>query len=208
MSPRISALTTEAPTSATDLIGNVGSTTRRFSAAQTAAAGLGSPTSGAVLTYSSGSSVPEWSIPTSGAVLVASSVGVPTWRALGTSGQILQSTGGTPTWVATTAVTEGWTAPTFLSSWVNFEGGFSSAGFYKDPWDRIHLRGMVKGESTVAGTIFTLPVGYRPAATLIFPTISNDVFGRIDINSAGGVVMVTGSSIWLVLNGISFRASQ
>ena len=62
---------------------------------------LAQPSSGAVLTFSTvdGTSRPLWSIPTSGAVLVASSAGVPTWRAIGTSGQILESSGGAPTWV-------------------------------------------------------------------------------------------------------------
>ena len=66
---------------------------------------LAQPTSGAVLTFSTvdGTSRPLWSIPTSGAILIASSVGVPTWRAIGTSGQILQSTGGSPAWVTPAA---------------------------------------------------------------------------------------------------------
>lgn len=119
----ISAHSTEAPGSTSDLIGNVGSTTRRFNAQQLLGAiftsqgqiayapssrnstFLNPPTSGAVLTYSSGSSAPSWSIPTSGAVLIASSISVPTWRAVGTSGHLLQSTGGSPAWVGLTANT-------------------------------------------------------------------------------------------------------
>src|SRR3990167_8799315 len=115
--PRISQLTTEAPASTSDLVLNVGSTTRRanvqqilsvpvtaqgdmlFGDSSADSTRLAPPTSGAILAYSSASSTPSWSIPTSGAVLVASSVGLPTWRAIGTSGQILESTGGTPTWV-------------------------------------------------------------------------------------------------------------
>ena len=114
--PRISQLTTEQPGSTSDIPLNVGSTTRRANVGQVvgaiytsqgqmayaASSGnstfLNPPSSGAVLTYSSGSSIPAWSIPTSGAFLAASSLGVPTWIAKGTSGQALQSTGGRPTW--------------------------------------------------------------------------------------------------------------
>ena len=120
--PRISQLSTETANSTSDVILNVGSTTRRlevqqllgaqftaqgqvpFAAGADASTFLASPTSGAVLIYSSGSSAPAWSIPTSGAVLIASSGGVPTWRALGTSGQVLQSSGGSPAWVNSTAI--------------------------------------------------------------------------------------------------------
>ena len=115
--PRISALSTEVAASTSDVIANVGSTTRRlevqqllgaqftsqgqlpYAAGADASTFLAPPTSGAVLTFSSASSVPAWSIPTSGAVLVASSLGVPVWRTIGSSGNILQSTGGSPAWV-------------------------------------------------------------------------------------------------------------
>ena len=146
--PRISALSTEAPASTSDLVLNVGSTTRRanvqqilsvpvtaqgdmlFGDSSADSTRLAPPTSGAILAYSSASSAPSWSIPTSGAVLVASSVGLPTWRAIGTSGQILESTGGTPTWVTnvdpstghiTTAGTSGQVLQTTAgaAAWVN-----------------------------------------------------------------------------------------
>src|SRR3990167_1514161 len=146
--PRISALSTEAPASTSDLVLNVGSTTRRanvqqilsvpvtaqgdmlFGDSSADSTRLAPPTSGAILAYSSASSTPSWSIPTSGAVLVASSVGLPTWRAIGTSGQILESTGGTPTWVTavdpstghiTTAGTSGQVLQTSAgaATWVN-----------------------------------------------------------------------------------------
>ena len=146
--PRISQLSTEAPASTSDLVLNVGSTTRRanvqqilsvpvtaqgdmlFGDSSADSTRLAPPTSGAILAYSSASSAPSWSIPTSGAVLVASSVGTPVWRAIGTSGQILESTGGTPTWVAnvdpstghiTTAGTSGQILQTTVgaAAWVN-----------------------------------------------------------------------------------------
>jgi hypothetical protein len=102
--PRISALSTGTPASTSDIPLNVGSTTVRanvqtilatplavqgnitYADSSVQTTRLAPPTSGAVLTYSSGSSVPAWSIPTAGAAFVASSLGVPVWRTLGTSG--------------------------------------------------------------------------------------------------------------------------
>ena len=122
MSPRISQLSSEAPTSVSVLPGNVGSTTKNFTLDQAvgfwstsqgdmpyAAAArnltrLAPPTSGAVMTYSSASSVPAWTIGTSGGVLIVSTLGVPSWLGVGTSGQVLTvSTAGSnlPTWSTT-----------------------------------------------------------------------------------------------------------
>ena len=120
--PRISQLSTEIPTSLSVLPGNIGSTTKGFTADQLVGfwstaqgdmpyavgarnlARLAPPTSGAVMTYSSASSVPAWTIGTSGGVLIVSTLGVPSWLAVGTSGQVLTaSTAGTglPTWSTT-----------------------------------------------------------------------------------------------------------
>ena len=111
--PRISQLTTEQPGSTSDIPLNVGSTTRRANVGQivgaiytsqgqmTYAASSGNstflnpPTSGAVLTYSSGSSIPAWSIPSAGGnILVATSAVVPAWLAAPTSGAMLGYTTG------------------------------------------------------------------------------------------------------------------
>ena len=120
--PRISQLSTELPTSVSVLPGNVGSTTKGFTVDQAvgfwstaqgdmtyAAAArnltrLAPPTSGAVMTYSSASSVPAWTIGTSGGVFIVSSLGVPSWLAAGSSGQVLTmstAASGLPTWSTT-----------------------------------------------------------------------------------------------------------
>ncbi|KKK52619.1 hypothetical protein LCGC14_3103070, partial [marine sediment metagenome] len=53
-----------------------------------------------------------------------------------------------------------WIAPTLLNSWVNYAATYDTTGYMKDGFGFVHLKGLVK--SGVAGTIFTLPVGYRP----------------------------------------------
>ena len=84
MSPRISALSTEQPGSTSDLVVNVGSTTRRANVGQVVGAIFSSqgqipyaassgnstflnpPSSNAILSYSSGTSAPAWIIGSSG----------------------------------------------------------------------------------------------------------------------------------------------
>jgi hypothetical protein len=98
-------------------------------------------------------------------------------------------------------------APTLLNSWVNFGSTHANAGYYKDPFGRVHLRGMVKSGTTVANTpIFTLPVGYRPTADLLFPVDSNGAHGTSCVRSSGNVTFEAGSATYFALNGISFAA--
>lgn len=57
------------------------------------------PSSGAILVYSTAAtSGAAWSKPTSGSVLVGSSLGIPTWTAAGAAGYLLQSTGSVAAW--------------------------------------------------------------------------------------------------------------
>ena len=99
-----------------------------------------------------------------------------------------------------------WLAPTYENSWVNYGSTFQDGGYYKDLFNRVHLRGLVK-DGTVANTIFTLPEGYRPPATGIFIVISNSAIGRVDITSAGAVDGTTVDNNWVSLEGISFTAT-
>jgi len=104
-------------------------------------------------------------------------------------------------------VTESWQTPSFQNSWVNYGSSFNPAGYYKDRTGRVHLRGLVKS-GTLLSTIFTLPSGYRPPYKEIFLTIAyNNAAIRVDIRTTGEVAMITGgSTAWLALDGISFRA--
>src|SRR3990167_6187840 len=107
MSPRISALSTEQPGSTSDLVVNVGSTTRRANVGQVVGAIFSSqgqipyaassgnstflnpPSSNAILSYSSGTSAPAWIIGSSGQLFTVSSAGVTTVLPAPTSGAIL-----------------------------------------------------------------------------------------------------------------------
>lgn len=101
-----------------------------------------------------------------------------------------------------------WIAPTFQNSWVNYGTPHNVAGYYRDPLVVVHLRGVVKSGTVASGTpIFTLPVGYRPAARELRVVISNGAIGRCDVYDDGRVCAESGNNAWFSLDGISFRAA-
>lgn len=103
---------------------------------------------------------------------------------------------------------QSWQAATFENSWINYDStGFTSAAYYRDFMGRCNLRGLV-ANGTLPGTIFTLPVGYRPTRTHIFAVSSNQLFGEVRVQADGQVVATAGNSTWISLDGISFRAEQ
>jgi hypothetical protein len=104
---------------------------------------------------------------------------------------------------------EPWIAPTFQNGWLNYESlNWNDAGFFKDQFGIIHLRGLIK-TGTLDAVAFTLPTGYRPTKANLFVTISNDgisnILSRLDILSTGGVVPRSGANNWFSLEGIQFR---
>lgn len=111
---------------------------------------------------------------------------------------------------ATIPAQESWIAPTLLNGWQNYGSILNSAGYWKDSYGVVHLRGVVK--SGTAGTIiFVLPSGYRPTARELFPSLSGDsggntVLGRVDISSLGEIYHYGGGTAFLTLDGMSFRA--
>lgn len=127
-----------------------------------------------------------------------------------TVGATTANTGRFTTVTTTTAgssiVVEAFTAPTFLNSWVNFGGAFNNAGYYKDSFGIVHLRGLVK-DGVVNTPIFTLPAGYRPSATELFPTDSNGAHAQITVSAAGDVVLATGSNVYASIDGMTFKAA-
>lgn len=101
---------------------------------------------------------------------------------------------------------EGWTAPTLLNDWVNFGGGNAEAGYWKDPFGVVHLRGTIKDGSGLPTLVFTLPAGSRPSASHRFATVSNGLFGIATVDSSGGVSASSGSTTYFSLDGITFKA--
>jgi len=102
---------------------------------------------------------------------------------------------------------EFYTLATLTNSWVSTFGvsnGFFAPAYIKDQLGYVHLRGLANG-GTVGQAIFTLPVGFRPYASCIYPVISNGVFGSLNVNSDGTVVLNAGSNMYVSLDGITFK---
>ena len=101
----------------------------------------------------------------------------------------------------------GWIAPTFVNNWVNYGGGYNTAGYRKDAMGYVHLRGLIKS-GTAAQNAFVLPAGYRPEMRELLSVQSNDTEGRIDVLTTGDVLMQGISNIWVCLDGLTFKAYQ
>jgi len=103
---------------------------------------------------------------------------------------------------------EAWIVPAFMNSWTNYDTTYNPAGYFKDSLGIVHLRGLVKN-GTNNTTIFTLPVGYRPSnreLQAVQTNLDTNTIGRVDILADGQVTVVSGSNVWVSLDGITFRA--
>ena len=104
----------------------------------------------------------------------------------------------------------GWTAPTLLNSWVNYSGVHNPAGYFRDSFGIVHLRGLLK-DGIIDQPMFVLPTGYRPGYKEILRTASfsggADVLGRANIETNGSVIPAVGGNTWFSLDGITFRAA-
>jgi hypothetical protein len=98
-----------------------------------------------------------------------------------------------------------------ICAWSNLDSVHNTAGYLRDPFGFVHLKGLVKCEchgGTVGpvGIIFNLPAGYRPAKNDTQATVSNDHFARVEIGSDGSVNPLVGADrVWFSLDGITIR---
>jgi hypothetical protein len=106
--------------------------------------------------------------------------------------------------------------------WTNYDSTHNSAGFYRDPYGRVHLKGLVCGkvpgqtfcvqgsdpvtDPQLVDDIFTLPLGYRPAKTMEFATSSAGQFARL-IVKPNGTVNAAGPFDYnhIYLDSVNFR---
>lgn len=89
--------------------------------------------------------------------------------------------------------------PAFQNSWAAYPS-YATPAFRKYPDGKVRLRGGVRNGT--APTIFTLPVGYRPPATVLF---SANTAGAVNVPSyvqidSGGVVTTGGNNAYVPLD--------
>lgn len=99
---------------------------------------------------------------------------------------------------------EAWTYPALGGSWVNYASGYSSLGYRKDSMGYLRLRGVIKS-GTSASTIFTLPVGYRPAYHTEFVVASaTGTTANVIVYSTGIVSIETmATNTWISFDNVS-----
>jgi hypothetical protein len=106
-------------------------------------------------------------------------------------------------------VQEDWIEPTLLNGWVNLGGDFATAGYMKDEFGFVHIKGVIKdGTATADIQLFLLPNGYRPSQNLFLPIISNNTIGAVLIGVGGEVLLRSGNNSFVDLSSISFRVEE
>src|SRR5262245_59274830 len=96
--------------------------------------------------------------------------------------------------------------PAFRNSWVNSGSGVTTAAFYKDPLDVVHLKGIVDSGS---GIIFTLPPGYRPSVTGCWSTWRNGGNAYVCFFANGNIAQSGGPTQgFMLLDGLTFRVGS
>ena len=100
-------------------------------------------------------------------------------------------------------------APAYAAGWEPGTGGGDEAlSFYKDSFGIVHLQGNAETiGSAAAGTIFILPPGYRPAASLYFSVYGAAASAAyIQVTSDGHVNEFDLPQTYVGLTNITFRA--
>jgi len=102
-----------------------------------------------------------------------------------------------------------WSPLPLKAGWIRYSTTFSDPQYTKGSDGIVTLKGLVKSGTATQGTVIaTLPAGYRPAQSKIYPVTQNWNLGRVDIKSNGDIVLQIGSSSWTSLDGINFKAEQ
>lgn len=99
---------------------------------------------------------------------------------------------------------EVWQDIPLTSAWSNYATGFVTPQCRKLVGDLIEVRGTIKKSSaTVANEIVaTLPIGYRPLATMFFITWASNGYSRLQVDSNGVMRLISGNLGGLGLNFI------
>ncbi|MEH3052384.1 MAG: hypothetical protein PGN13_00050 [Patulibacter minatonensis] len=111
---------------------------------------------------------------------------------------------------------EAWKAIPLVNNWANLGNGYEEAGYRKDPFGVVHLRGVIRRvDGAPTGIqIATLPEGYRPARSRTFSVEAGmpaATPARVDVHASGELGWAagpTGEPDYTSLDGISFDAER
>ena len=107
-----------------------------------------------------------------------------------------------------------WRSPAFQNGWSNLGGVLAPVGYRKEG-SYVSLRGVATGGTLSSGggpssVITVLPAAFRPEHRSMFAVASAsggvDAHGRVDVDTGGEVRAIAGSSAFLSLDGVRFRA--
>jgi hypothetical protein len=126
--------------------------------------------------------------------------------------------------VGTVKVVGGAGAPAYQGAWGPSGAGDEGVSFSKDAFGIVHFQGSATtsafavrkakprthgGRLITNDTLFTLPVGYRPAGILWFAAYGgNGTAAYIEITSSGAVNQIFSSATYIGLGNITFRAAK
>ena len=93
-----------------------------------------------------------------------------------------------------------WILPELQNGFIQFAAGTATCAFHKDALGYVHCGGLVKSPAGVAANtlVFTLPIGYRPAAVRIFPVRgTGGTFQAVSVLPTGAVT----TELLIAVNG-------
>jgi len=95
-------------------------------------------------------------------------------------------------------------AVTYQNGWVDFGAPLQPVTYIKRA-GRVTLRGGAKSGTVGTGVpVFTLPVGFRPPASVVFVVSSNNAFGIVQVAASGVVSVEVGNSTSVFFDGVEF----
>jgi len=102
-----------------------------------------------------------------------------------------------------------WNAMGLVNGWAAYGGIFATPQFTKGSDGLVSFKGLIgSGVVTNGTTIFTLPVGYRPAEYQIFIVGTSIGAGSVEVMPDGRVISVATNAGWTSLDGLTFLAEQ
>jgi hypothetical protein len=95
--------------------------------------------------------------------------------------------------------------PQMSNGWIKYSSSWPTLQYRKEADGSVRLRGLIRG-GTIGTTIYTLPVGYRPALdeTWAVASDTSSGTGRVSISSSGTIVARSGSNSFFSLSGVVF----